>query len=121
MSQRATAKVTPFDFRSDFDTSEGLKTGQDDRISISVAELAALLEDTRQSTAALVRDEQLKLQSEALKATTEQLKSALANIVQLAETLERLDISESDRDEVTTQVCRIASEMIDGQGNLFQS
>lgn len=121
MSETSAARVTPFQFRSDFDSSAEAQAPRDDRISLSVAELAALLEDTRQSTATLIRDEQLQAQGEALRATTDQLKSALANIVQLAETLERIDLSKEDRDDINAQVCRIASEMIDGQGNLFQS
>ncbi len=121
MSKTRPATVTPFDFRSDFTAPEPPATDQDARISISVAELAALLEDTRQSTAALILNEQVEQQTEAIRHTNEQLKAALAQIIQLAETLEKIDLSEADRSEVNTQVCRIASEMIDGQGNLFQS
>lgn len=121
MTKRPASAVTPFEFRSDFDASASQQTSESERISISVAELAALLEDARQSAAALVRDEQIQAQADAMRATTEQLKSALANIVRLAETLEKVDLSKEDREDVNAQVCRIASEMIDGQGNLFQS
>ncbi|MEM5518421.1 hypothetical protein WNY37_15805 [Henriciella sp. AS95] len=119
MSQSKRTTVTPFGFRSDFSAPEDAQ--QETRISISVAELAALLEDTRQSTAALIRNEQVEQQAEAIRSTTQQLKAALAQIIDLAETLERIDLSEADRQDINTQVSRIASEMIDGQGNLFQS
>lgn len=118
MSNSAT--ITPFDFRSDFAAPDPSAAGPE-RISISIAELAALLDDTRRSTAEAIRNEQVEAQNAAIAQTTEQLKSALAQIIRLAETIENIDFSEDDRASVTGQVCKIASEIIDGQGNLFQS
>ncbi len=121
MSGVSIKSVTPFDFRSDFEAPAHQAEAEKDRISISLPELAALLEDTRQSTAALVRDEQLKYQADAMRASAASFKTALAQIVQLAQTLENAAITENDRDNAMSQVRTIAAELIDGQGNLFQS
>lgn len=121
MSARTVSNVTPFDFRSDFTVPEPEKPASDDRISISVSELAALLDQTRESTAQMLRDEQVQIQAEAMKSSAETLKSALMQIVQLAQTLESAALSEDVRADALSQVRNIASELIDGQGNLFHS
>ena len=121
MSTKPTRKVSPFEFRSDFTAPEPSAADDDDRISIRVSELAALLEDTRNSTAQMLRDEQIKAQAEAMTSTAKALKTALSQIIELAHTLENASLSEEIRDDALGRVRNIASELIDGQGNLFHS
>ncbi|WP_084398144.1 hypothetical protein [Henriciella aquimarina] len=121
MSARPVKSVTPFDFRSDFEAPDTTSTEDDDRISISVSELAALLEDTRRSTAEMLRDEQVQIQADAMRESATALKQALARIVDLVELLEKASLSEETREDALSRVRSIAAELIDGQGNLFQS
>lgn len=115
MSAASVSSVTPFDFRSDFETV----AEEPDKITLRVSELAALLEDTRRSTAELLRDEQIQIQADAMKASSEALRKALTQIVALAELLENASFSEETRTEAMAQVRSLAAELIDGQGNLF--
>ena len=120
----STAKVqtmSAFEFRSDFAPPEPAAPAQDDRITISVAELAALLDDTRQSTERLVRDKEARIRADAMERSTDSLRIALLQIVELANALEKAPISEEMREDAKARVRKIASELIDGQGNLFQS
>ncbi|WP_300380242.1 hypothetical protein [Henriciella sp.] len=121
MTARAAKTVTPFEFRADFEAPQSVQPADEDRISISIAELAALLEDTRSSTASLVQDEQLKLHADAMSASASGLKTALGHIVELAKTLETASLSDDARQDALKRVRHIAAELIDGQGDLFQS
>lgn len=121
MTARAVKSVTPFEFRADFKAPQPVQADHEDRISISIAELAALLEDTRSSTADLVRDEQVKLQADAMGASANGLKTALGHIVELAGVLENASLSDDAREDALKRVRHIAAELIDGQGDLFQS
>ncbi|WP_300395959.1 hypothetical protein [Henriciella sp.] len=117
MSRKPVSSVTPFDFRSDFDTP----APNESQVTMTVSELAALLDDARRSTAEMLRDEQVKLQADAMRDSAESLKAALRQIVELAELLESSTLSEETRDEAVDRVRAVAAELIDGQGNLFQS
>lgn len=121
MSRQAAHTISPFEFRSDFTAPDLSAADTDDRISISVSELAALLEDTRESTARLLRDEQAEAHAEAMKSSAAALKTALTQIIELAQTLEKSTLSDATREEALSHVRKIASELIDGQGNLFHS
>lgn len=115
MSSQPVKSVTAFDFRSDFQ-QPGDEPG---RISLTVGELAALLDDARRTTAEMLRNEQVQQQADAMRASSQALKTALAQIVQLAELLETASFSDEIRDEALTRVRALAAELIDGQGNLF--
>ena len=115
MSSQPVKSVTPFDFRSDFEQ----QSTEPDKISLTVAELAGLLDDARRTTADMLRNEQVQQQADAMRASSEALKTSLAQIVQLAELLETASFSDEIRDEALTRVRALAAELIDGQGNLF--
>ena len=121
MSRSAIQSLAPFEFRSDFAAPAPAPQTPDDRITISVGELAALLDDTRESTARLLRDDQVRQQAEAMQASSEALRSVLLKIVELANALEKASISEPLRSDAKDRIRKIAAELIDGQGNLFQS
>lgn len=121
MSTAKVKSVDAFEFRSDFGPPAPPAPPQDDRISISVSELAALLDDTRQSTERMVRDREARMRAAAMTRSSDSLRVALLQIVELAQALENATISESLHEEAKARVRKIAAELIDGQGNLFQS
>lgn len=109
------ATVTPFEFRSDFDTSPKPA----DQVTLSAGELAALLDDARRSAAEMLRDEQVQLQADAMRQSAETLRAALARIVDLAELLESSALSTETKTDALSRVRALAAEIIDGQRNLF--
>ena len=121
MTARSVKSVIPFEFRSDFEPPAPAQDEENNRLSISIAELAALLEDTRTSTANLIQDEQAKIQAEAMTASAQGLKTALSHIVELAGLLENASLSRDTKQDALKRVRHIAAELIDGQGDLFQS
>ena len=122
MSTRAVKSVVPFEFRGDFEApAPAPPADEEERVSLNIAELAALLEDARSGAAELVRDEQVQIQADAMRDSAQALKSALANIVELAQILEKASISDDVRQDALTRVRHIATELVDGQGDLFQS
>ena len=115
MSRRIATNVVPFEFRSDFDTAQK----RDDQVTLSAAELAALLDDARRSTAELLRDEQVQLQADTMRESSETLRAALTQIVALAELLESSALSADTKTDALSRVRALAAEIIDGQRNLF--
>jgi len=114
--RRRVEALKPFAFESDFSPP---KTDTDDKIELSAADLAALLADTREATATLVRDDTLSAESERLQAVSADLKQALAAIVNLATLLEKAAIDEHDRQLALQSIQHLARTLIDGQGELF--
>ncbi|RIJ23375.1 hypothetical protein D1224_03650 [Henriciella barbarensis] len=119
MSAARQQTVTPFEFRSDFSAPAPPPTGPE-KIAISISELAALLDDTRRSTLDMVRDREAKARNAAIERSSDALRIALLQIVELANALEKASISESVRQDAKARIRKIASELVDGQGNLFQ-
>lgn len=119
MSAARQLTVTPFEFRSDFSAPAPVPVGPE-KIAISIAELAALLEDTRRSTLDMVRDREAKARNAAIERSSDALRIALLQIVELANALEKASISEAVRQDAKARIRKIASELVDGQGNLFQ-
>ena len=110
------SSLSPYVFSSDFAAPEP-KT--EDTISVRIEDIAALLADTRESTAALVRDDTLKAAAEQLRDTSTDLRRALATIVDLAAHLETAAIDEYDRQTALASVRKLAATLIDHQGDLF--
>ncbi|WP_018147977.1 hypothetical protein [Henriciella marina] len=119
MSAAPLQSVSPFEFRSDF-AAPDLSPAKPDRINVSVTELAALLDDTRQSTLKMVRDREAKSRNMAMERSSDALRVALLQIVELANALEKAPVSETVREDAKARIRKIAAELIDGQGNLFQ-
>jgi hypothetical protein len=114
--RRRIESLKPFPFESDFSAP---KADDPNLITMSAMDLAALLADTRESTAALVRDETLSAESERIANVADNLKQALTAIVHLAAHLENAAIDEADRQQALHNVRRLASTLIEGQGELF--
>ena len=119
MSETRITSVTPFEFRSDFAAPAPAPAGPE-KISLSIQELAALLDDTRQSTLRMVRDREAQARNQSMERSSDALRVALLQIVELANALEKAPISEAMREDAKARVRKIAAELIDGQGNLFQ-
>ncbi len=114
--RRRVEALQPFTFESDFCAP---KTETAETITLSAAELAALIAETRESTAALVRDETLGAQAERLAVISTDLREALSAIVNLAAHLESAAIDQHDRRTALESVRRLARTLIDNQGELF--
>ncbi len=114
--KRQVQKLHPFEFSSDFQPPA---PNDDDQITLSAMELAALLDDARRGAAELVRDETLSLQSEKLERISESMRTALQSIGDLASHLERSSIDEHDRLCALESVRHLARTLVDGQGELF--
>ena len=114
--RRRVENLKPYTFESDFTAP---KAGDPDQITLTAADLAALLADTRESTAALVRDETLSTEATRLEAVSAELRDALGAIVDLAAHIEKASIDEHDRKMALGNIRRIAATLIDGQGELF--
>ena len=114
--RRRIENLKPFPFESDFSAP---KPDDPNVITMSAMDLAALIADARDSTAALVRDETLSAESKRLASVADSLKDALTAIVNLAAHLENAAIDETDRATALHNVRRLASTLIEGQGELF--
>lgn len=114
--RRRVEALKPYTFESDFTPPSPDAEG---KIELTTADLAALLAETREATAALVRDETLKAQAEHLQTVSADLKEALSAIVNLAGLLEKASIDEHDRQMALHNIQHLARTLIDGQGELF--
>ncbi|MEM6535060.1 MAG: hypothetical protein AAF613_05400 [Pseudomonadota bacterium] len=106
----------PFAFETSFQPAP---KNDPEWLKMSTADLAALLAETREATAALVRDETLSAQTEHLQKISGQLRECLALIVNLAAHLESAAIDEHDRQNALANVRKLAQTLIAGQGELF--
>lgn len=114
--RRRIENLKPFPFESDFSAPN---VDDPNLITMSAMDLAALLADARESTSALVRDETLSAETERISGIADSLKEALTAIVNLAAHLEKAAIDETDRATALHNVRRLASTLIEGQGELF--
>ena len=114
--RRRVETLQPFRFESDFSAN---KTDVPEQVSLSAADLTALLAEARESTAALVRDDTLRAATEHLETISANLHDALSSIVRLAAHLENAAIDEQDRQTALDNIRHLARTLIDGQGELF--
>lgn len=117
--KRQVARLTPFSFESDFTPPMPPEEPRGD-IHLTADELAALLAETRESTADLVRDETLNHHSEQMKSLSKDMKDALGLVVDLADHLDTAALNEHDRQAALEKVRRLAGTLIDGQTDLFR-
>lgn len=119
--KRQVARLSPFTFESDFSAPVAPEApeapGGD--IVLTTDELAALLADTRKSTADLVRDNTLKAHADQMQKLSKEMKSALGLVVDLAGHLENAALDEHDRKAALEKVRRLASTLVAGQTDLF--
>ena len=114
--KRQTQRLQPFPFESDFSAPQ---VEDDNLITMSANDLSVLLAETREGTANLVRDETLAAEAQRLQRVGEELRTALSTIVDLAGLLETAAIDAEDKSVALAKVRRLASTLIDGQGELF--
>ena len=114
--KRQISKLQPYPLMSDFELPE---PAAPDRIALTQVELAALLEQAREGAAELVRNDLLAAEAAKLADISAQLQQSLAQIVTLAAHLENAHIAEIDREVALDSVRKLASTLLDGQGELF--
>lgn len=117
--KRQVARLAPFPFESDFAVPAAPEDPSGD-IILTADELASLLAETRQSTADLVKDETLKVHSNRMQSLSDEMKSALSLVVDLAGHLETATLDEHDRQAALEKVRRLAGTLIEGQADLFK-
>lgn len=110
-------KIEPFPFSSDFQTPG---PSSQNMVQISVDELAHLLAAAQQNAAEIARDDTLTAQADRLVETSSELKRVLEGIVDLAAYLEKASIDEADRRDALDRVRRLASVVLEQQGDLFK-
>lgn len=120
--KRKVAALTPFALSSDFSapTVDAPPEEHPDEIRLTHTDLATLLEHARSETAELVRNDILAQEAEKLALVSTQMQSALSQIVDLAAHLEKAHFAELDRALALDSVRKLASTLLDGQGDLFE-
>lgn len=106
----------PFHFSPDFTSNTNRETG----IAMQQQDLIALISDTRQATADLVRQNAAAKTREDLERVNGQLQNALAAILRLTETINAPHFSARERDDAKAALGQIAAELVDGQDDLFK-
>lgn len=114
--KRRIENLEPYSFERNF---EPAPKDDPELLKMSTSDLAALLAETRDATAALVRDETLSAQTQHLQKISAQLRQCLALIVNLAAHLETASIDEHDRQCALENVRKLAQTLVSGQGDLF--
>ena len=115
--KRRVEHIEPYPFASDFSAPA---TQQSDKIELSTQDLALLLADAQASGAEIARNDALAEQAEVLSKASSELKQVLSGIIDLASCLEQASIDEADRQAALDQVRRLATIVIDQQGDLFR-
>jgi hypothetical protein len=122
MITRAVKQVQPFAFQSDFGPQpiEAAPAAAPlSQVTLSPAELAALLADARADGLAEGAARALRAEDDRLQAVTGKLNQALANLVALAGHLEA-GANDSHATETALRLINAtARRIIDGQGDLF--
>ena len=108
--------LKPFPFASDFAPPAPEQEGA---LTLSAQELSTMIAEAQATAASLARDDTLAQQADALSRISGELKSVLAQIVELAAHLEQASIDEADRAQALDRVRRLAAIVIEGQGELF--
>ncbi len=115
--RRRVENLTPFSFQSDF--SSPAEEASTDTITLSTEELNVLISETRAATAELVKNDALQIEADRLADISQQLKLALARVVELTHHLETASLDEHDRQTALESVRRLAGSLIAGQQDLF--
>ena len=116
MTQRAVRSIRAFEPRGDF--SPPRADAPADTVAVSAAELAALLDDARQSA----REQVERTYTEAadrVQDTADQLARALDDILTLAEQLDRVKLQTEDRKRALALMRTACQHIVDGQQDLF--
>ncbi|MEM7492601.1 MAG: hypothetical protein AAF296_04420 [Pseudomonadota bacterium] len=117
--KRQIKTLKTFPFERDFKPPKATEN-EPGQIVLTPDELAALISETRDSTAKLVRDETLSLHAREMKTRIQDLRSALERVSDLAAHLQTASLSEQDRLVALEKVRYLASTLVDGQADLFR-
>lgn len=118
MTSRTIKSLQSFSFSSDFCSQD--QADNDELVTMSVDDLADLLSRTRQETLQSVNAEQTTAMQH-IQDVSENLLKALAQMIELAEYLDRLDIDLEDRARAKHLMSSACQLIVDGQGDLFGS
>ncbi|MEM1390670.1 MAG: hypothetical protein AAGG45_06280 [Pseudomonadota bacterium] len=116
--KRQIKTLSTFPFEQDFKPAKAPEK-ESGQIILTADELAALIAETRSSTAQLVRDETLQAHAREMKARLNDLQLALERVSDLAAHLQTASLNEEDRRIALEKVRYLASTLVDGQADLF--
>jgi hypothetical protein len=116
MSEQPRRRMAPFEFRSDFAPPPETPT-EPEALRVTVQELAFLLEDARRQGVELAAEAREIEAREAVAGLQDRLQSAMDDLVALTRYVE----AAADRagGDLSREVGKASSRIVDGQGELF--
>ncbi len=118
----ALSSLVDFEFRSDFETPDTEATHTSDpfdTVAVTASELAELLANARTQGFEAANRQYARQQDQRLEALSDELKTALIELLELAKCLERVALSPDDARHVKTLIAGACSHIVAGQRDLF--
>ena len=119
MRRTAVKTVTDFAFQSDFSTPDTHQTEAVDTVAVTAGELAELLANARKEGAESATMKIISEQQERLGTLSEQLKTALKDLLTLAEHLDRSALSKPAQTEAQALLAAACAHIVNAQRDLF--
>jgi len=116
------SSLVDFEFQSDFtapDTEAVSNPNQLDTVSVTASELAELLANARAQGFEAANRQYAQAQDTRLEALSDELKTALGELLELAKCLERVALSPEDASRVKMLIAGACSHIVAGQRDLF--
>ena len=119
MRRTAVKAVTDFSFQSDFTPPVPPVPETIDTVSVSANELAELLANARNEGMAAADARHDKDTAQKLGTMSKQLKSALGELLKLAECLDKASLPEGAQAQAKQLISTACTHIVSGQGDLF--
>lgn len=120
MRRTAVKTVTDFTFQSDFTAPRPLPPAEEiDTVSVTANELATLLANARNEGMAAADARHDKDTAQKLASMSVQLKSALSELLKLAECLDKASLSPGAQSAAKQLISAACTHIVNGQGDLF--
>jgi hypothetical protein len=115
------ASLVDFEFRSDFEAPDTQAANPDrlDTVSVTASELAELLANARAQGFEAANKQYALQQDTRYETLSDELTSALGELLELAKCLERVALSPDEASRVKTLIIGACSHIVAGQGDLF--
>lgn len=119
MKRTAVKTVTDFTFQSDFTPPVSAPEETSDTVSVTASELAELLANAREQGAAAARAQFENEHAERLNGISDELKTALEDLLALAERLDASALSKRAQSEAKHLIATVCAHIVNGQRDLF--
>ena len=114
--------LVDFEFRSDFETQDREAAGNPDQldtVAVTASELAELLATARAQGFEAANKQYALQQDSRIEALSDELKTALGELLELAKCLERVALSPEEASRVKALIAGACSHIVAGQRDLF--